>query len=248
MKRVLLTGGSGILGQELQKTANNYGIEYVAPTSKELNILNIDKKWLDEKFDGIVHCAAYTDVPGAEINKKLAYDLNVRGTEAISGLAQMLAINMVYISTDYVYSKEKLGNHYEGDSVKPINYYGWSKYMGEQMVNLNRGDVIIRTSFKPNDPWKYDKAFDDLYTSADYIDTISPKINWLVDQSLVDGDAWGIFNVGTERKTIYELAKKRNKNVGRMSISDVKSVNLPKDASMCLYKFDDFYDRIENKE
>ena len=239
----LLTGGSGALGTELQK---GYLFDYWAPSSSELDITSehsIDKfvtknfSKLATKVSGVIHCAAYTNVPEAESNRIKAMDANITGTKNISyGLCRRVGLKMIYISTDYVY--EGTGKHKETDQIRPINFYAITKALGEEYVNSAK-DLIIRTSFKPNGKWKYPKAFDDLYTSADYLDVIVPKIEFLLMEC-----ATGIYNVGTERKTVYELARRRTTKVCPMSIKEIDGVRLPSDISMNLDKYNALYDEV----
>ncbi len=241
----LLTGGSGILGTELQKQAPMYGINFIAPDSDELDISEEEYvyEYLREnpqlfgKIHAIVHCAAYTNVPGAEDDRFGAIQLNIHGTEnVVHILSYSLGAKMVYISTDYVYPGIH-GNYKETDFTQPVNFYALTKLAGEAIADVNDA-LIIRTSFKPNEPWPYEKAFDDLYTSADYVDVIAPKI-----LDLIGNQESGIYNVGTERKSIYDLARRRNTKVKPMSRKEIKNVHLPSDISMNLDKFNEYYDR-----
>jgi dTDP-4-dehydrorhamnose reductase len=236
--KCLITGGFGNLGQELIKCASSYNIEYIAPAMDILNITSIPslREYVEfsyEPVDCIVHCAAYTNVPGAETDRIQAIDTNIIGTKnVINELCERKGVSLVYISSDYVYQGLN-GNYKETDMTVPINFYALTKLAGEAYAGKN--DLIIRTSFKPNE-WKYAKAFDDLYTSADYIDVIADKISFLIAKR-----AKGIYNVGTERKSIYELAKKRNPKVQPISKNEIVGVQLPSDVSMNLSKYNEFY-------
>lgn len=250
----LLTGGSGVLGTELQKEDHTLGrnLDYWAPMRDELDIED-DMAYLfaqkhrnkivkEINLCGIVHCAAYTNVPGAETpeGRLKAFRLNVLGTQNIKHLANALGVPMIYISTDYVYPGET-GNYSEEDAVRPVNYYAITKLMGEVFMDPDI-DLIIRTSFKPNTPWPFPKAFDDLYTSADYVDVIAEKISDCLMHIVYDGD--GIFNIGTERKSIYDLARRRNTNVKPMSRKEITNVHLPSDISMNTDRFDEALERM----
>lgn len=242
MSRFLLTGGTGTLGTELQKH-----LDCFAPTSEELDVREFNKDigiyfFTDEyneelaNIDTLVHCAAWTDVPGAENNKSDVVQSNIIGAHNMASYAHRNGWKFVYISTDYVYGGVR-GNYTEEDITRPFNFYGFSKLAGEAFANLEK-DLIIRTSFKPNDLWntKYDKAFVDLYTSADYADVIANDIALVVDSDLT-----GIINVGTERKSVYELASRRNPKVGKLSKTDLADfVELPGDISMNIDRFLEF--------
>ncbi|MFA5023380.1 MAG: sugar nucleotide-binding protein [Patescibacteria group bacterium] len=239
--KCLLTGASGNLGKELQKVGEEFGIEYFPMAGRvECNISDTHSiveyccKHANELRDiqKIIHCAAYTNVAGAEINKKQAIETNIIGTKNIISEMCDCSASITYISTDYVY-EGKAGNYKETDITCPVNFYSFTKLAGEAYIGTK--DLIIRTSFKPS-VWQYQKAFSDIYTSADYIDIIARKISFLIKN-----DAFGVYNVGTKRKSIFELAKRRNENVQPMSKNEIKNVILPSDISMNVEKFESFF-------
>ena len=232
--KILLTGGSGKLGTELQKIIKCY-----APNRKTLDITN-PHSFLDfygrRDIETVIHAAAYTDVPKCEINRRGAIDINIIGTKNVA--TNFLKTRIVYISTDYVYSGK--GNHKETEQPEPFNFYGFTKLAGEEFMDINK-DLIIRTSFKPS-KWEYERAFNDIFTSADYIDVIAKDIAMLAESNLT-----GIINVGTERKTIYDLAHKRNAHVKEMSKNEIKNVKLPFDISMNLDKLNNVKKKMEER-
>ena len=231
----LLTGGSGNLGMELQKHLNCYAPSHFAFDVCDITsekIFDGKYKWVSN-YDCIIHSAAYTNVANAETENNRVVESNVLGSKNIFMLGSFYNKRVVYISTDYVY-EGKSGNYKETDSPRPFNFYGFTKLAGESFANPEK-DLIIRTSFKPNKPWAYPKAFIDLYTSADYVDVVSKKIISVIKKNLN-----GVINIGTERKSIYELARQRNSGVGEISVKDVKSVTLPRDVSMNLEKYDNW--------
>jgi dTDP-4-dehydrorhamnose reductase len=106
----------------------------------------------------------------------------------------------------------------------PTNFYADSKKIAEQMVMENcEPYLIIRTSFIRN-PFPHEKAFTDQYTTGDYVDVIAPMIL----EAMIDGRE-GILDIGTYRKTMYELALRTKPEVGQISVDDIKGVVLPKD-------------------
>lgn len=233
--KCLLTGANGLLGSELSKIGDQYGLEFLQMAGKGCmditrrnGLLSLVSGLKDIEY--IIHCAAFTDVPGSELKRKLAIDTNVIGTRNIVEAGRILGAKITYISTDYVYPG-LTGGYNETDSTSSINFYAWTKLAGE--AYLDEEDLIIRTSFKPS-IWKYPRAFNDVYTSADYVDIIAAKVSELIKRQ-----ARGIYNVGTERKSIYELALRRNPNVLPRSRLE-ETVRLPGDSSMCLDKYDVF--------
>ena len=149
--KYLITGGSGQLGidikEELEK--DNKNIVY-ALSSKDMDITNKEKTEeivLKYKPDVIFHCAAYTNVDKAEIEKDKCYAVNVCGTENIVSASKCIGAKVVYISTDYVFDGTKKESYEVADAPNPINYYGYTKYLGEQIVQTLDNYIIVRISW-----------------------------------------------------------------------------------------------------
>src|SRR3990167_3771670 len=174
---ILLTGGSGLLGQELQKIFKRDGVDFSAPLKiwngkPYLDITDSELKgfWWEPDFHLIVHCAAYTDVVKAETEKELCYQTNVIGTRNLASLG----IPMLYISTEYVFDGEE-GNYDENDYPNPQNFYALTKLLGEYEARQARRSVVVRCLFKPR-PFKHDVACDDQWTTGSHADVIAKEI------------------------------------------------------------------------
>jgi dTDP-4-dehydrorhamnose reductase len=142
--KILVTGAKGQLGQELLKLNNNIiGIDI-----DDFNLLNTFK--LNEyiqsiKPDAIIHCAAYTNVDGAESNIELCLNVNA---VVVRNLAEICKnIKLVLISTEYVFDGNKSSPYKETDTCNPINVYGKSKYYAEKFMGLCNKGYIVRTSW-----------------------------------------------------------------------------------------------------
>lgn len=197
---VLMTGGSGLLGEHLQKL-----MDIKAPSHDEFDITGELPKIGCEL---VIHAAAYTNVTKAETERKECFNINVSGT--LNLLENYKNTPFVYISSEY--------------AKNPVNFYALTKSLAEQLVQTHPKHLIIRTLFKPR-PWKYPNAFIDQYTCGDYVDVIAPLIADEIKKW--DGNPKTIY-VGTGRKTIYDLAR-QTRDVKPISIDEVKEVKLPKD-------------------
>ena len=220
--KILLTGGSGLLGTEL--TSLNEAI--IAPKHNDLEVLDYfscDRAIIKHKPDIVIHAAALTSPPRCEELPHSARSVNIIGTVNLVNICQDNNIRLVYISTDYVFAGDE-GLYQEGDPINPINLYAKTKAAGELAVRTYDNSLVIRTSFCENE-FPYEKAFVDQFTSRDYVDVIAPMI-----LKQAESDLTGIVHVGTERKSVFELAVKRRPEVGELSIRDV-SFDPPRDTS-----------------
>jgi dTDP-4-dehydrorhamnose reductase len=155
--KLLITGASGLYGSKLAEigVANNF--EVYSCDVQELpvcgNFIKLDvsnKELVNEAFkrvkpDFVVHAATLTDVDKCELNKELAWKVNVEGTKNIVEAAKNTDSFVIYISTDYVFNGEK-GNYKESDMPDPINYYGVTKLEAEELVKTQADYFIARPS------------------------------------------------------------------------------------------------------
>ena len=225
---ILLTGGSGLLGRELQKH-----LKVLTPPRSEFDITGhwmerIDYTMLHD-VSLIVHCAAFTDLVRAEKEKDLCYATNVIGTRNIASLG----IPMIYISTEYVFDGEK-GLYEEEDAPNPLNYYALTKLLGEYEARRAPRSVIIRCLFKPR-PFKHEVVCHDSFTSGDYVERIAPQIASAVKNFTLLPDT---IHIGTGRKNLETIARETRPEIGTISVLDVKGVRLPKDTSLNCAKWE----------
>lgn len=149
--KYLITGGTGQLGYDIIKELiNRNEKDYLAPSSKKMDITNqkqVEKIILNYKPDIIFHCAAYTAVDKAEEDKENCYNVNVNGTKNIVEVAKRINAKVVYISTDYVFDGTKKTEYETEDITNPINYYGYTKLLGEKEVQQLNDYLIVRISW-----------------------------------------------------------------------------------------------------
>jgi len=95
----------------------------------------------------IVNCVGYTNVDKAETDQDACTRLNVDATRNICRLALLLNATLIHLSTDYVFDGNKYAPYIEEDAVYPINFYGKTKVLAEQIVSTTVDNYfIIRTS------------------------------------------------------------------------------------------------------
>jgi len=204
-KNILISGGNGRLGKELVPLLRQEGASVMSPAHQEWDCtLRPCGLAMPSQPDIIIHAAAYTDVKGAELDKNDCQYLNVEGTRRVSKLAYDLKAKLVYISSDYV-------------NVHPMGFYAFTKKAGEAFVSKRKG-LIVRTSFKPRDHWGEDAlqgVFHPVYTNCDWVDVIAEKIVDAICEERV-----GIANIGTERKTLRDLAREEYPDVKTIPVEE----------------------------
>jgi dTDP-4-dehydrorhamnose reductase len=218
--KVVVTGKNGVLSSELQKI--NMTITALDSINYDVADRSIVQKLSIISPDIIIHAAAATNSVTIKNNPLQAIQTNIVGTANIAEYCLTNNKRLIYISTDYVYPGKK-GDYREKDPIFPHNEYAWTKLGGECSARLVPNHLIIRTSFGANDyPNEY--AWDNLITSKDYVDVIAPMI-----QQAALSEVVGIINIGTEPKSVYDYAARRNKiKKGQIDIKKNFSLNLEK--------------------
>ena len=151
MTKVLVTGANGMLGQDLCPILEDNGYEVIETDIQNLDITNskmVEKVFLKEKPDYVIHCAAYTNVCTAEEDLETARLINAKGTENIAKACKNIDAALVYISTDYVFNGNGDKPYLPADKTAPLNNYGLTKWEGEEAVRHNLEKYYIcRTSW-----------------------------------------------------------------------------------------------------
>lgn len=152
--KYLITGGGGQLGfdvkRELLKRGGVAETDIATPRSKELDITDAEavENYVENLHpDVIFHCAAYTNVDGAESDEENCRKVNVDGTRNLTTAAKKVDAKILYVSTDYVFDGES-PKPYEIDAVpNPRSVYGKTKYEGEIAIKAYPKHFIVRTAW-----------------------------------------------------------------------------------------------------
>ena len=225
-KKIVITGGEGRFAQVLKKTNNKLDIFY--PNKKKLNILNINSiiKYIKKvKPSILIHSAALSrpmNLHDKLISKSI--DINIIGTANVVKVCEKFNIKLIYFSTNYVYPGKK-GNYREESSLQPINNYAWSKLGGECSVKLYKNSLILRMCMCEK-PFIHKYAFSDVKTNFIFHEDIAKIIPKILNKK-------GVLNIGGEIQTIYNFAKKNNKQVKKI----LGKGKFPLNPSMNISKF-----------
>lgn len=151
-KKVLVTGSKGQLGLSLQKLSGEYKqFDFTFTDKEELDISDktqVINYVVNNQFDFIINCAAYTAVDAAETDVELADSINHLSVAILASVAKDTDAVFIHISTDYVFNGETHLPYKETNKVSPKNVYGKTKLDGElAFKTYNPKGCVIRTSW-----------------------------------------------------------------------------------------------------
>jgi dTDP-4-dehydrorhamnose reductase len=153
---VFITGASGMLGLALTALCN----ELLAPcypypeaclditngAAVEVAVSRFAEK--SQRRGVVVNAAAYTDVERAETNEERAFAVNDQGARNVAEAAARNGLDLIHVSTDFVFDGSKGGPYTEQDLPNPLSVYGRSKLAGEQSAMIAHPDVLlVRTAW-----------------------------------------------------------------------------------------------------
>ncbi|MBI2618551.1 MAG: dTDP-4-dehydrorhamnose reductase [Ignavibacteriales bacterium] len=162
MKRILICGSNGLLGQRLAIMLSSRTEYEVLNTSHHRSFVfdhqlfdytqldltrKSDVKSLVSSFqpDVIMNAAGATNVDWCENHREEAWNVNVLGVEHLLEAARKVKAKLIHVSTDYVFDG-KTGDYAEHDKPNPINYYGKTKLAGENAIRISEiNHAIART-------------------------------------------------------------------------------------------------------
>ena len=224
-KKIIVTGGNGRFAHELKKINSNFN--FIFRNKKQLNILSVSsiRKNLN-KFnpDYVLHLAGLSrpmSIHEKNINKSI--DLNIIGTANVVKVCSENNKKLIFFSTSYVYPGTK-GNYKENDPVLPWNNYGWSKLGAEATVQMYKNSLIVRACMTEK-PFVHEYAFSNVKSNFIFHDEFAKIFIRNINKK-------GIINIGGKSQTIFQFAKKYNKNIKRMRSKG----ELPKKMDMNLAK------------
>jgi dTDP-4-dehydrorhamnose reductase len=221
MKRLLITGANGQLGNEFRQIArwnNDYMFFFTDVTEQKnchtdyLDITDKDAVYNYVKsnaIDVIVNCAAYTNVEAAEDNFDLAKKLNTDAPDILAKVMKSVDGLLIHISTDYVFGKEPYNKPCkENQEGTPTGVYGFTKLNGEtNIINSGCKYVIVRTSWLYSEFGKnFFKTMVDLIGSKDELKVVLDQVGTptyaydlaSVIMIIIKNPVYGIYNYSNE--------------------------------------------------
>ncbi len=149
--KIIITGANGMVARATIRRSHEIGDQVVGLTRQDLDIgdgdavVNAFKKL---RPDGVINCAAYTDVDGAESEPEAARNANTLGVGNLAAAASEIGARFVTISTDYVFDGANTGFYTEDDLPNPQGVYAVTKREGEVLaIEANDQAVVVRSGW-----------------------------------------------------------------------------------------------------
>ena len=208
LKKIIVTGGDSRFANELKKIKSKY--KFIFRNKKQFNILSIksiQNNLKNFKPDCVLHLAGLSrpmSLHSENINRSI--DLNIIGTANIVKACNEKKIKIIFFSSNYVYPGKK-GNYKEKDPVLPWNNYGWSKLGSEAAVQMYKNSLIIRACMTEK-PFTHKSAFTNVKTNFIFHDEFAKLLIKVIPFK-------GIINIGGKTQSIYNFAKKYNRNINK---------------------------------
>lgn len=235
--KVLITGANGLLGQKLIKIFTLYSPETnIVAISEGVDEIIIDANYeyfqlditnhtavkniiTDEQPNYIINCAAITNVDRCELQKNLAWNVNVEAVKNIVDIIKDSNIHLIQLSTDFIFDGRK-GPYKETDKTKPSNFYGTTKLEAEKYIkasnakytivrtiqvyghleNLKRPNIVtwVLNSLKNNQPIQ---VFTDQYRTPTLAEDLALGCFLIIQKHVT-----GIYNISSdEYLSLYEM-------------------------------------------
>lgn len=149
--RIYVTGAYGNLGKALTALLTAQGHTVVAVDLEHVDITDyaaIVRSVADAAPELVMHCAAMTNVDKCAEEPDVSLRVNAFGTQNVALACLHAGAALCYISTNEVFDSERNVPLHEYDVTKPANAYGYSKWMGEQMLReVLPAHYIVRISW-----------------------------------------------------------------------------------------------------
>lgn len=271
MKKILIIGGNGQLGNCLNKLISEYALDYEFHFTDydTLDITNqkqINEYFLEYEPHYCINVSAYTAVDLAEQEKEKAFAINAEGVRHLAEACTEKGIDLIHISTDYVFSGDTNIPYSEGDFTNPLSVYGASKLEGENLaLENNPKTIIIRTSWLYSEFGKnFVKTMLNLFSTKDELNVVADQFgqptnaNDLAEAIMkiisTEEKEYGIFHFSNYSETTwFDFAKKiAELSKSKIKINPISTEQYPTPAkrpmrsTMCLDKIENSYN-IEPK-
>lgn len=204
--------GDGLLGSEIVKQT---GWDNISRKKDEFNITEPDKFhtfFVEDCYEGIIFASKYNviinciaDTNTYSLDKEPQWKVNYKGVADLTDFCNTWDIKLVHISSDYVYTNSQQEASENNVPIHGNNWYSYTKLLADAYIELKSKNYLICRGTHKEKPFNHPLSWINQIGNFDYVDKIAELII-----KLVNSDAVGLYNVGTELKTMSDLARQTN--------------------------------------
>jgi dTDP-4-dehydrorhamnose reductase len=240
--KILVTGGQGQLGRVIAHQGSEH--ELFLTGREQLDITqesDVQALFRKVKPEAVIHCAAYTNVDGAESDPDGAFKVNVIGSQNMAAACLETGARLVQISTDYVFDGTADKPYREFDPVNPQSVYGTTKWQGEELVRQILGrHYILRTAWLYGDGNNFVRTMLRLADEQPFLKVVNDQIGSPTSTAdlarvifkLLQSDAYGTYHATCQGQcSWYEFAKEIFRQAGKnVDVRPVTTAEFPRPA------------------
>tara|TARA_B100000287_G_scaffold317744_1_gene301489 strand:- start:4185 stop:4871 length:687 start_codon:yes stop_codon:yes gene_type:complete len=212
--------GDGILGSKLHELT---GWDYISRKKDGIDFTDFNSySEYILSYSEVINCIANTDTYSDD--REVHWDVNYKGVVDLVDYISTKACHMklTHISTDYIYT-HSVDNASESDvPVHCNNWYGYTKLLSDAYIQLKLKKFLLLRGTHKEEPFIYPKAWKNQKGNFDYVSVISKLY-----VRLIENDSYGVYNVGTDVKTMYDLAKRT-----KLDVEAVDGIGMPANVTM----------------
>ncbi|MBI1910231.1 MAG: dTDP-4-dehydrorhamnose reductase [Deltaproteobacteria bacterium] len=234
--KILLLGANGQLGTDIRKVfeASGRNLELLPVTRKDLDVskTNTIRPFLEKVgFQALINCTSYHKTDELESHAMEAFTINAHAVKEMAESCEQKKARFIHISTDYVFDGLSTRPYVETDPTAPLNIYGSSKGMGEQLAlhycpqtfilrvaslfgtagSSGKGGNFVETMIRIGKEKKELDVVNDITMSP----TATAEVAKMISSLLEKEASPGIYHaVNSGQATWYEFAKQIIKKAG----------------------------------
>ena len=206
--KVLIAGANGQLGRAIRLVSDSK-IKCYAPEESKFDVTDSDcvlRVFDSIKPDAVINCAAYTSVDRAETDCQRCFDINVNGTKNLVKACEKYNSALMLLSTDYVFDGYSTQPYETMDFRNPLNVYGRSKMLAEDIVLSFKKSYVVRTSWMFGDGQNFVRTIcgagrsgkqlrvvDDQIGSPTYAEDLAPLL-----LTIISDERYNIYHITNE--------------------------------------------------
>ncbi|HXR07626.1 MAG TPA: NAD(P)-dependent oxidoreductase [Candidatus Acidoferrum sp.] len=229
LPRVWVTGAGGLIGHHLVLAARKFApwFQVVPLTHGELELTDfaaVEKRFLVERPQWVIHCAAVSRAADCQADPAAARRVNVDAAVYLAALAA--ESGFIFFSSDLVFDGKK-GGYVESDPPNPLNFYGETKAVAEEIILRNPRHIVLRVGLNSGASLSGRRSFNEemanVWRAGGSVKLFSDEFRCPLPAAVTARAVWELAR--PERAGLYHLAG--SERLSRVEIGRVVAARHP---------------------